>query len=148
MPQHEYAARNKETHMKVKTRGVLALASLLLSAGTAAALEVKMYAVTTWNAGCGDSTRNNWDNIVEDWYNDITNSGWSFFGFCMSGHCSNAYSKDGNVVNSRFADLSRVSWGNEHNRMDEGDCSTRLAEMDLAEMEIGHTDLEFPHLSS
>lgn len=136
MPQHEFAARNKETHMKVKTRGVLALVSLLLSAGTAAALEAKMYAVTTWNADCGGSTRNSWDNMVEDWYNDITNSGRSFFGFNMSGHCSNAYFKDGkmvngNLVNSRFADPSQVSWGNEHNRMGEGNGvrSMRLAEL-------------------
>ncbi|HLP41085.1 MAG TPA: DUF6345 domain-containing protein [Fibrobacteria bacterium] len=162
--------------MKTKTRGALALTSLLLSAGTAAALEAKMYAVTTWNAGCGGSTRDSWDNMVEDWYNDITNSGWSFFGFCMSGHCSNAYSKDGklvngNMVNSHFADLSRVTWGNDHNHMDEGDAvmigvhgadvnngwsgSMRVDESGdgdcsarLAEMEIGDTDLEFLHLSS
>lgn len=157
-------------------RRALALGALLFSAGSAAALEAKMYAVTTWDAGCGGSTRNSWDNMVKDWYDDITNTGFDLFGWCVSGHCGDAYSKagsliDGDVTNSRFADLSKVSFGNDHNRMDAGDAvmiglhgadassgwqgSMRVNEsgsgdcnIHTNEMEIGDTDLEFLHLSS
>ena len=98
----------------------------LTTAVPAWGLEAKMYAVTVWNAGCGGSTRNWWDNMADAWYDEITNSGWSFFGFCMAGHCGDAYSRDGrqvngNIVNSQYADTSVVAWGNDTSHMDEGD---------------------------
>ena len=162
--------------MDAMKRRALALGALLLSAGSAAALEAKMYAVTTWNAGCSGGTRDSWDNMVQDWYDDITNTGTDLWGWCISGHCGDAFTKEGklvngDVVNSRFADLSKVSFGNDHNRMDAGDAvmiglhgadvssgwqgSMRVNEagsgdcsIHTTEMEIGDTDLEFLHLSS
>lgn len=138
--------------------------------------EAKMYAVTVWNAGCGGSTRNWWDNMADAWYDEITNDGWGFWGWCFSGHCGDAYSRDGrqvngNIVNSQFADVNEVSWGNDTSHMDEGDAvmvawhgaetgnvyrgSMRVNEagggdctLRRDEMEIGDSDLEFLHLSS
>jgi hypothetical protein len=148
----------------------------LMTTGAAPAQEAKMYAVTVWDAGCGGSTRNWWDNMADAWYNEITNKGWSFLGWCISGHCGDAYSKDGrqvngNIVNSQFADINEVAWGNDTLHLDEGDAvmvawhgsesgnvyqgSMRVNEAgggDCAlrrdEMEIGDSDLEFLHLSS
>lgn len=162
--------------MQTRIRGALALGAILLSAGAAAALEAKMYAVTTWNAGCSGSTRSSWDDMADAWYDDITNAGTNIWGWCISGHCSDAYSRDGrmvngNMVNSYFADATRVSFGNDGPHLDDGDAvlvamhgadvnngwsgSLRVDEagsgdckIRTAEMEIGDSDLEFLHLSS
>jgi hypothetical protein len=171
-------SENQQGEMKMHKmiRGAVALGTLFLAAGAASALEAKMYAVTNWNAGCSGSTRNSWDDMVKAWYDDVTNSGTSILGWCISGHCGDAYSKDGSlingdIVNSRFADATRVAWGNDAARLDDadaamiglhgsqvnngwsgslrvdeagdGDCKVRTPEM-----EIGDTDLEFLHLSS
>jgi len=148
----------------------------IITAGPVLGQEAKMYAVTVWNVGCAGSTRNWWDNMVDAWYNEITNDGWSFFGWCVSGHCGDAYDKDGrqvngNIVNSQFADVDKVAWGNDTAHMDEGDAvmvawhgsesgniyrgSMRVNEagggdcvLRRDEMEIGDGDLEFLHLSS
>lgn len=163
--------------MRFASRGAaLALGALALSAGSAAALEAKMYAVTTWNGGCGGSTRNSWDDMVRAWYDDITDDGWTFLGWCMAGHCNDAYSRDGSrvngsIVNSLFADATKVAFGNDPGNLDDGDAvmigvhgadvsngwsgSMRVNEagdgdcsIRTSEMEIGDTDLEFLHLSS
>jgi hypothetical protein len=163
--------------MRSASRGAaLALGALVLSAGGAAALEAKMYAVTTWDGGCGGSTRSSWDDMVRAWYDDITDDGWEFLGWCMAGHCNDAYSRDGSrvngsIVNSLFADATKVAFGNDPGNLDDGDAvmigvhgadvsngwsgSMRVNEagdgdcsIRTAEMEIGDTDLEFLHLSS
>ncbi len=138
--------------------------------------EAKMYAISVWNAGCSGSTRNAWDDMVDDWYDEITNQGFSMFGWCWWGHCGDAYSRDGRAVNgtirnSWFADASVVGWGNDTPRLDEGDAvmiathgadssgvwsgSMRINESGAGdcslrrdEMDIGDSDLEFLHLSS
>jgi hypothetical protein len=135
-----------------------------------------MYAVTTWNAGCSGSTRDAWDDMADAWYDEITDSGVSLFGWCLWGHCGEAYSRDGrqvngNIVNSQFADSSVVSWGNDSAHVDEGDAalvawhgaesgnvylgSMRVNEVGGGdctlrrdEMEVGDWDLEFLHVSS
>jgi Family of unknown function (DUF6345) len=141
-----------------------------------ARFEAKMYAVTVWNGGCGGSTRNDWDDMVASWYDAITNVGFSIFGWCVTGHCDDAFSRDGssvngNIVNSLFADVNVVAWGNDTPNLDDadvamiglhgadsagvwsgsmrvdeaggGDCNLRRDEM-----QIGDSDLEFLHLSS
>ena len=60
----------------------LAAAGMTLTPGAAQArLEAKMYAVTVWNAGCAGSTRSTWDDMVAAWYDEITNQGFSIFGW-------------------------------------------------------------------
>ncbi len=148
----------------------------LLCAGAAQAQEAKVYSVTTWNAGCGGSTRDAWDDMADAWYDGITNSGFSIFGWCVTGHCGDAYSRDGRlanglIVNSKFADRSIVAWGNDTAHLDEADAalvawhgaesgnvyvaSMRVDEAGAGdcslrrdEMELGDSDLEFLHLSS
>ncbi len=161
-------------------RIVFVLALLLIGSSTItesyAREEAKMYAVTTWNAGCGGATRTWWDNMADAWYDEITNSGFSLWGWCLWGHCGEAFSRDGrqvngNIVNSQFADASVVAWGNDTANMDEGDAvlvawhgsesgniyqgSMRVNEagggnctLRRDEMEAGDSDLEFLHLSS
>ena len=141
-----------------------------------AAYEAKSYAVTTWNAGCSGSTRNSWDDMADAWYDEITRKGVNFFGWCIGGHCSDAYSRDGQQVdgtirNSQFADRSIVNWGNDSAHMDEGDAvmlalhgfengndyggRVRINEagggncnIRRSEMDLGDFDQEFLHLSS
>ena len=155
---------------------IIAMLLMVAAPISARALEAKMYAITTWDAGCNGGARAAWDDMADAWYDEITDSGFSFFGWCLWGHCGDAYSRDGrrvngNIVNSMFADVSRVTWGNDTSHLDEadaaliathgadsasrwqgtmrvneaggGDCSVRNDEM-----EIGDSDLEFLHLSS
>lgn len=140
------------------------------------AWEAKIYAITTWNAGCTGGTRTWWDNMADAWYDEITDSGFSLFGICFWGHCGDAFSRDGrqvdgNIVNSQFADASVVAWGNDTAHVDEADAALvawhgaetgniyvgtmRVDEAgsgncDLRrdEMQLGDSDLEFLHLSS
>jgi len=157
----------------------LALLSLFLMTGGSAqaAQEAKIYGVTSWNAGCSGSARPKWDDMADDWYDEVTDKGFSFLGFCFGGHCGDAMSRDGrqvngNIVNSKFADLNVVSWGRDSNELDDadvallfwhgarkngtnykgslrvdesgdGDCKLRRSEMD-----VGDRDLEFLHFSS
>jgi hypothetical protein len=155
-----------------------ALAVLVAALGVrpAESQEAKVYAVTTWNAGCPGGTRDAWDDMADAWYDEITNSGFSFFGWCLWGHCGDAYSRDGrqvngNIVNSMFADSSVVAWGNDSAHLDEADAALvawhgsesgnvyqgamRVNEPGAGdctlrrdEMQLGDWDLEFLHLSS
>lgn len=148
----------------------------LFASTNASALEAKAYAITQWNAGCSGSTRNAWDNMADAWYDEITDDGFSILGWCVSGHCSDAFSRDGQqnngtMVNSQFADRSLVTWGRDYNHVDEADAAiialhgfengndyggrVRVNEAGggncnimRSEMELGDSDLEFLHLSS
>jgi hypothetical protein len=59
---------------------LLAAVVSLIPGPASARLEAKMYAITVWNAGCSGSTRNTWDDMVDAWYDEITNEGFSIFG--------------------------------------------------------------------
>lgn len=126
-------------------------------------LEVKLFAITRWNAGCGGSPRDWWDNMGDAWYNEIT-SNWPYY--VKDGRYIN-----GNIADSWFTDADVVWWGNDHSYVDDadvcmiclhgsdisdrwngsvrinesgpGDCSTSQADMIF-----GDLDLEFLHLSS
>jgi hypothetical protein len=125
-------------------------------------LETKMYGVTVWDGGCSGSTRNSWDDMVEAWYDVMGDSSWYHKKFKLV---------NGNIINSKFADASKVSWGRDSSYLDDadaamlfwhgsedgdvyrgkmrldesgdGDCRVREDEMDL-----GDQDLEFLALSS
>lgn len=154
----------------------LAVLAVVLGGRLAEAQEAKVYAVTTWNAGCSGGTRDAWDDMADAWYDEVTDSGFSLFGWCLSGHCDEAYSRDGRLVNggmvnSMFADGSEVAFGNDSAHVDEADAalvawhgaesgnvylgSMRVNEpgsgdctLRRDEMELGDWDLEFLHLSS
>lgn len=156
--------------------GIMLVVTTLLPIRAEARLEAKVYAITTWNGGCGGATRNWWDNMADAWYDEITDSGFSLGGWCLWGHCGDAYSRDGrqvngNMVNSMFADQGVVSWGRDTTNLDEADAalvawhgresgnvyigSMRVDEAGAGdcnlrrdEMRIGNSDLEFLHLSS
>ena len=126
-------------------------------------LEAKMYGVTVWNGGeCTGSTRDSWDDMVDAWYDVIGSSSWYHKKFRLS---------DGDIINSKFADATKVAWGRDTSFLDDadnamlfwhgaesgdiyrgtmrvnesgdGDCRVRQDEMDL-----GDRDLEFLALSS
>jgi len=154
----------------------LAAAATLAAAPAEARMEAKMYAVTTWDAGCAGGARSWWDDMADAWYDEISDSGFSIFGACLWGHCSDYYSRsgsqvNGSMVNSRFADAAVVAWGNDNNHMETADAvlvawhgsesgnvyqgSMRVDEagggnctLRRDEMRVGNQDLEFLHLSS
>jgi hypothetical protein len=125
-------------------------------------LEAKMYGVTVWDGGCSGSTRNSWDDMAQAWYDVMGDSSWYFKKFKLA---------NGNIINSKFADATKVSWGSDSSFLDDadaailfwhgsedgdvykgsmrvnesggGDCKVREDEMDL-----GDQDLEFLVLSS
>jgi hypothetical protein len=165
------------TFRRTALAAALATAAVMSLPQTAAArYEAKMYAVTVWNAGCAGSTRSTWDDMVDAWYDEITDAGTSIFGWCVSGHCDDAFSRDGlavdgSIANSWFADSSVVSFGADTTRLDDGDAvmiglhgadssgvwsgSVRVDEggsgdcsIRRDEMQIGDSDAEFLHLSS
>ena len=156
--------------------GAIALGTAIATRPVSAQREAKIYAVTTWDAGCPGSKRSWWDNMADAWYDEITRVGFSILGQCALGHCGDAYKRDGrrvngDVINSKFADASVVSWGNDASYLDDADAalvawhgsesgddyngSMRVNEagsgnctLARSEMRIGNTDLEFLHLSS
>lgn len=136
--------------------------------------EAKMYAITTWDGGaCTGGTRDSWDNMALAWYDEITDTGTSVFGWCVWGHCGDAYSRSGYRINGSikdiyFTDVSIAANGEDHKRIDTADAalgawhgsesgnvyqgSMRVTGNDCkikqTEMKLGNTDLEFLHLSS
>jgi Family of unknown function (DUF6345) len=125
-------------------------------------LEAKMYGVTVWDGGCSGSTRNSWDDMAQAWYDVMGDSSWYHKKFKLV---------NGNIINSKYADATKVSWGSDSSYLDDadaailfwhgsedgdvykgsmrvdesggGDCKVREDEMDL-----GDQDLEFLVLSS
>ena len=156
---------------------VLVMAVIWIAATPAhAQLEAKVYSITRWDSGsCGGSTRDWWDNMADAWYDEVTRVGINFLGWCLGGHCGDAYSRDGrqvngNMVNSMFADSGVVAWGADTSQLDDGDAvliawhgaetgnvylgSMRVNEAGSGdcslrrdEMRFGNSDLEFLHLS-
>lgn len=151
-------------------RGVLAIAAALLVAtavspppALADHLETKMYGVTVWDGGtCTGSTRNSWDDMVDAWYDEMGSSSWYFKKFSLV---------NGDIINSKFADASKVAWGADTSYLDDADAamvfwhgsesgnvykgSMRVDEagggdckINQSEMELGDRDLEFLAISS
>ena len=132
--------------------------------------EVKLFAITRWDAGCPDGQRDWWDDMGDAWYNELT-SHWPYI---QDGRFIN-----GNMADSWFTDSDIVWWGNDHTYADEADvCMICLHGTDdppswmngdigrwnglvridetgpgnclssQADMAFGDLDLEFLHLSS
>lgn len=155
---------------------LMAGAGLFWSSSTDAAEEARVYAVTTWNSNCGGSPRGWWDDMTQDWYDEITDDGFSVFGFCFGGHCDDAYlgqgvTSNGQITNSRFADRNVVSWGRDRQDLDNYEAimlawhgsergndyrgSMRVNESGAgdcgllrSEMRIGNGEADYIHLSS
>jgi hypothetical protein len=75
--------------------------------------------VTRWNSSCSGDDLRSFDNMVDNWYDDITSD---------REHGSRAWWRDGfyengNIVDSDFTDPDVVSWGNDlgDDRVDEAD---------------------------
>ncbi|MEM8930608.1 MAG: thrombospondin type 3 repeat-containing protein [Acidobacteriota bacterium] len=85
--------------------------------------EALVRVVTQWNSHCSGSNVYSWDNMLDDWYNEMIDSAnppW--------GHGGNAWNNDGfyqngNIVDSNFTDDDIVGWGKDdfQDRIDEGD---------------------------
>lgn len=136
--------------------------------------EAVVRVITQWTGGCSGDKRTSWDNMVDAWYDEITDDDGSPWG-----HGSKAWVRDGfyqndNIVDSDFTDPDVVSWGNDHadDRPDDVDvCMIALhgqnqngerykgtvrvneagdggCNADQSEMQYGDGDLEFLHFSS
>src|ERR1041384_7130788 len=88
--------------------------TVLLPLALANHLETKMYGVTVWNGGCSGSTRNSWDDMVDAWYDVMGDSSWYHKKFKLV---------NGNIINSKFADATKVSWGRDSSFLDDADAA-------------------------
>lgn len=85
--------------------------------------EASVRVITSWTSACSASSVSAWDNMLDGWFEDITDGrGWPF------GHHSKAWNRDtfkvnGSIVDSDFTDSSRTSFGNDEarGRIDEAD---------------------------
>lgn len=149
---------------------------MLIFAGVVQAREAQLYGMTQWTTTCPGGTRNAWDNMGDAWYNEITNTGISMFGYCIWGHCSDAFSKDRRLVNGTWdadylIEQQLFTPGADRSYIDEGDAALIFTHgADLSnywggvmrykdsnndcfinaedELRVGDYDLEFLHLSS
>lgn len=130
--------------------------------------------VTRWNSSCSGSTRSAWDNMVDGWYDDLTNSSSLPSGHGPRAWVRDGFYKNGNIVDSDFTDDDAVTWGNDDgpDRVDEPDaCMVALhggewnnlrwfgrvrvneagsgnCNAYQAHIILGDYDLEFLHMSS
>jgi hypothetical protein len=138
--------------------------------------EAHLYAITEYTAACPANNLSLWDDMGLAWYNEITDSGYSFLGWCLWGHCDDYFTKDRLMINggikaNLFTDPSLFAWGQDTTYLDEADAAMIcthgwddggywagcMREKDgsgdcnlnaKTEMKIGDYDLEFLHLSS
>lgn len=151
-----------------RLRCLLMLAALCFAASVSPPLalanhfEAKMYGVTVWDGGCSGSRRDSWDDMVQAWYDVMGDS---------SLYRKKLKLVNGNIINSKFADANKVSWGRDSSFLDGADVAMlfwhgsedgdvyrgtmRLNEsgdgnckLRQDEMELGDLDLEFLALSS
>ncbi len=116
--------------MKFKLAVAIGVVAILCGAlpASAARYEAHLYAITTWDGGCGGSTRNAWDDMGDAWYDEITNVGFGIGGWCWWGHCDDAFSRDrrmvnGSIDNSMFTDPDSSACGNDYLYVDEADAA-------------------------
>lgn len=92
--------------------------------------EAQLYAITQWTDTCYGGSRSWWDDMGDAWYDEITDSGfsWSFFGIdlCFWGHCDDYFTRDRRWVNGgmsgdEFTEENSFVCGTDRTYPDEGD---------------------------
>jgi hypothetical protein len=130
--------------------------------------------VTRWNSSCDADNRRRWDNMIDGWYDDITDDRETPWGHGGNSWWKDGFYENGNIVDSDFTDSRIVAWGNDDcdDCVDEGDAvmiglhgsngtggrwnaHVRVDETGAGNcvswqghMLFGDYDLEFLHLSS
>jgi hypothetical protein len=152
------------------------VALLLLWPKVLQALEAQVYVITDWIAECPARDGPWWDDMADEWYDEITDCRWLF------GH-DDCFSRDrrrvnGNMRSGWFAEQSAHEWGRDRRFVDEADVAllgmhggddggywrgkcrrTQAGDGTLSgvdpcyinavnELRVGDFDLEFLHLSS
>lgn len=135
--------------------------------------EARMFVITNWDENCDGSQRNSWDNMVQAWYNRITDDLPAPFGHGADAWIPSGSIVNGDILDDRFVDESSYVWGRDNVFVDSADalmvglhgvdalddhrwCGRVL--MDLSgpgncnanqgHIELGDNDLEFLLLSS
>ncbi len=138
-----------------------------------AAAEVMGFVVTTWDADCDADRRDDWDNMVRAWYDEMQNDAPPPAGHGMGAYTIGWFVNNGWIVDSQFCDPDLVDWGDDvdyleladaamagfhggnssddhrwlghvkHNEPGGGNCH-----LYQGHMRLGDGDLEFLHLSS
>lgn len=144
---------------------IAALVSLLV--GSAAAMQVKVFVISDFvssgSGGCGGDDRSHWDNMVDEWYDEMEDHGHTKDGFYKNGSmtlqrfcdvgwrsgCRDHIYVDnpaaamiathGSDSSDHWAGTMRYPW-NSHCRLDAGGADN--------EMYLGDEHLDFIHLSS
>lgn len=135
--------------------------------------EARVRVVTTWDAGCSSEDRNDWDNMGEAWYDEISDDAHTPWGHGSAHWSRSGMQVNGNIVDSDFVDPDNETWGNDTNQADAADAlwvgmhggnnstdhrwrgSVRVDEAGTGNcgtyqghIELGDTDLEYLVLSS
>lgn len=129
--------------------------------------EAKMYVITTWTNTCTGGTRDYWDNMVDEWYDEMdehgyyykdgswTNGSQSPKHFCdpdiTSGCADDNHVDDADaaMIGLHGADSSNHWRGSMRAPDSNGDCRLDAAEgAGSDELFVGDQDLEYLHLSS
>lgn len=130
--------------------------------------------VTQWDSSCDASNRYGWGTMLNDWYEDITDSRRTPWGHGTRAFWRDGFYQNGSIVDSDFTDPGAVAWGNDfaEDRVDEPDAilvglhgspgtgdrwNAHVREDEAGDgncvswqghMRLGNEDLEFLHLSS
>lgn len=146
---------------------ILVLAVACALANASPAMEVKVFAISDFvpegSGGCGGDDVSHWNNMVDEWYDEMEDHGHTKDGQYTNGNmtirrfCDPDWDADcldgdylddadaamiathGSDSDDHWRGLMRASW-NGHCRLDAGEATS--------EMYVGDLDLEFIHLSS
>ena len=69
--------------------------------------------VTRWNSNCSADDLRRMDNMVDDWYDDITDDRNPPWGHGDRAWWRDGFYENGNIVDSDFTDPDIVAWGND-----------------------------------
>lgn len=83
-------------------------------AGSSYALEAGMYGTTDWTTTCNANDLSFWDNMVDEWYNEIDNHGW---------YTHDRRWVDGSISNRPMCDPDKGSGCQDGTYMDEQDAA-------------------------
>lgn len=85
--------------------------------------EAVVLVVSKWNGDCDASNRTSWDNMLDAWYDDITDSGSTPGGHSSKAYVADNFRKNDGVSDDDFCDEDVVDWGADTGEgdVDEGD---------------------------
>jgi hypothetical protein len=135
--------------------------------------EVTAFVITHWDGGCDADERDDWDNMVRAWYDNLQNDAPAPDGHGPAAYTIGWLNNDGYIADSHFVDPDNRAWGDDVNYADNADAfmvgfhggnngpdhrwigyvkydepGSGNCYLYQGHIELGDGDLEFLHLSS